>query len=129
MRGDRYTSCTQLDRTLLTPKHSSESAHSLYEIEEVIHRRPPDERRAYCQAHAKPLLDQLRTWLSEVLDMLSRKSDTSRAILYARNGWVALRAIAMMGDLRSTTCLSRTARGRNRSPDQIRDTNPPIWRI
>jgi len=63
---------------------------ALYESEEVIHRRPPNERRACRQAHAKPLLDQLRTWLSEVLEIFSRKSDTSRAILYARNRWAAL---------------------------------------
>lgn len=63
---------------------------ALYEIEEAIRGKPPDERRAYRQAHAKPLLDQLHTWLSEVLDTLSRKSDTSRAILYALNRWAAL---------------------------------------
>ncbi|PMS36268.1 transposase [Trinickia symbiotica] len=63
---------------------------ALYKIEEAIRGKPPDERRAYRQAHAKPLLDQLHTWLGEVLDTLSRKSDTSRAILYALNRWAAL---------------------------------------
>ena len=63
---------------------------ALYKIEEVIRGKPPDERRAYRQTHAKPLLDQLHTWLSEVLDTLARKSDTSRAILYALNRWAAL---------------------------------------
>lgn len=71
-----------------TPKHSSELG-ALYKIEEAIRGKPPDERRAYRQAHAKPLLDQLHTWLSEVLDTLSHKSDTSRAILYALNRWAA----------------------------------------
>jgi transposase len=36
------------------------------------------------------LLGQLHTWLSEMLATLSRKSDTSRAILYALNRWEAL---------------------------------------
>lgn len=63
---------------------------ALYKIEEAIRGKPPDQRRAYRQAHAKPLLDQLHAWLSEVLDTLSRKSDTSRAILYALNRWAAL---------------------------------------
>jgi hypothetical protein len=36
-----------------------------------------------CAAHAKSLLDQLHAWLSEVLDTLPRKFDTSRAIPYA----------------------------------------------
>jgi transposase len=40
--------------------------------------------------HAKPLLDQLHRWLSEMLATLSRKSDTSKAILYALNCWEAL---------------------------------------
>jgi transposase len=36
------------------------------------------------------LLDQLHAWLSEMLATLLRKSDTSRAILYALNRWEAL---------------------------------------
>nr|WP_205417475.1 IS66 family transposase [Trinickia diaoshuihuensis] len=63
---------------------------ALYKIEEAIRGKPPDERRAYRQTQAKPLLDQLHAWLSDVLDTLSRKSDTSRAILYALNRWAAL---------------------------------------
>ncbi|WP_157381490.1 IS66 family transposase, partial [Burkholderia ubonensis] len=39
---------------------------------------------------ARPLLEQFHTWLSATLETLSRKSDTSRAILYALNRWEAL---------------------------------------
>jgi transposase len=63
---------------------------ALYKLEESIRGKPPDERRAYRQVHARPLLDQLHTWLSTTLETLSRKSDTSRAILYALNRWAAL---------------------------------------
>jgi len=63
---------------------------ALYQIEEAIRGKPPDERRAYRHIHARPLLDQLHTWLSATLETLSRKSDTSRAILYALNRWEAL---------------------------------------
>ncbi|MBA9859925.1 IS66 family transposase [Ralstonia insidiosa] len=63
---------------------------ALYKVEEAIRGKPPDERRAYRQTHAKPLLDQLHAWLSATLQTLSRKSDTSRAILYAMNRWEAL---------------------------------------
>ena len=62
----------------------------LYKIEETIRGKPPDERRAYRQAHARALLAQLHTWLTITLGTLSRKSDTSRAILYALNRWEAL---------------------------------------
>lgn len=63
---------------------------ALYKVEEQIRSKPPDERRAHRQACARPLLDQLHAWLSATLETLSRKSDTSRAILYALNRWEAL---------------------------------------
>jgi transposase len=63
---------------------------ALYKVEESIRGKPPDERRAYRQAYAQPLLDQLHAWLTATLETLSRKSDTSRAILYALNRWEAL---------------------------------------
>lgn len=63
---------------------------ALYKVEEAIRGKPPDERRAYRQSHARPLLDQLHAWLGATLETLSRKSDTSRAILYALNRCEAL---------------------------------------
>lgn len=66
---------------------------ALYKVEEAIRGKPPDER----QTHAKPLLDQLQAWLSTTLETLSRKSDTSRAILYALPDGKRSRAIATMG--------------------------------
>ena len=63
---------------------------ALYRIEETIRDKPPDERRAYRQEQAWPLLDRFHAWLTTTLETLSRKSDTSRAILYALNRWEAL---------------------------------------
>jgi hypothetical protein len=63
---------------------------ALYKVEENIRGKPPHERRAYRQQHARPLLDQFNAWLIATLETLSRKSDTSRAILYALNRWAAL---------------------------------------
>ncbi|KWF15207.1 transposase [Burkholderia ubonensis] len=63
---------------------------ALYKVEEQIRGKPPDECRAHRQAQARRLLDQLHAWLSATLETLSRKSDTSRAILYALNRWEAL---------------------------------------
>ncbi|MDB5961183.1 MAG: family transposase [Massilia sp.] len=62
----------------------------LYAIEAAIRGRPPDERRLVRQERAKPLIDDLETWLRASLDKLSRKSDTSAAIMYALNLWPAL---------------------------------------
>lgn len=37
---------------------------ALYQVEESIRGKPPDERRAHRQKQARPLLDQLHAWLS-----------------------------------------------------------------
>lgn len=62
----------------------------LYAIEAKIRGKPPDERRQARQAEAKPLIDDLERWLRGMLENLSRKSDTSAAIMYALNLWPAL---------------------------------------
>ena len=62
----------------------------LYLIEADIRGKPPDERQSIRQARARPLLDDLEQWLRASLEKLSRKSDTSAAILYALNLWPAL---------------------------------------
>ena len=62
----------------------------LYVIEAEIRGKPPDERRSVRQTRARPLLDDLEQWLRASLEKLSRKSDTSAAIMYALNLWPAL---------------------------------------
>jgi transposase len=62
----------------------------LYAIEAKIRGKPPDERRCIRQAEARPLLDALQAWLRTAMETLSRKSDTTAAILYALNRWEAL---------------------------------------
>jgi transposase len=62
----------------------------LYLIEAEIRGKLRDERRSARQARARPLLDDLEQWLRASLEKLSRKSDTSAAILYALNLWPAL---------------------------------------
>jgi transposase len=63
---------------------------ALYAIEVGIRGKPPDERRQVRQAHARPLLDAFELWLRTTMETLSRKSDTTAAILYALNRWEAL---------------------------------------
>jgi transposase len=63
---------------------------ALYAIEETIRGKPPQERLRVRQMQARPLLDAMQAWLRDTLPMLSRKSDTTAAILYALNRWDAL---------------------------------------
>jgi len=63
---------------------------ALYQVEEPIRGRPPDERRRIRQAQAKPLVDSLRQWFEATLSKLSRKSETTVAIRYALSRWEAL---------------------------------------
>lgn len=62
----------------------------LYAAESDIRGKPPDERRRVRQERARPLLDAFEAWLRTTMETLSRKSDTTAAILYALNRWEAL---------------------------------------
>jgi transposase len=63
----------------------------LYAIEAKIRGKPPEERHRVRQAEARSLLENLEAWLRTTMETLSRKSDTTAAILYALNRWAALR--------------------------------------
>jgi hypothetical protein len=62
----------------------------LYEIEELIRGRPPDERRTVRRARAGPLLEALKAWLEATLAQVSTRSALAIAIRYALTRWVAL---------------------------------------
>ena len=63
---------------------------ALYAVEDTIRGRPPDERRCVREEHARPLLDDLRTWLDTTLRRASKRSDLAAAIRYALARWTAL---------------------------------------
>jgi transposase len=63
---------------------------ALYGIEEDIRGKPAELRRVVRQARAKPLLDDLRSWMEKSLRQLSAKSETAVAIRYALAHWRAL---------------------------------------
>jgi transposase len=63
---------------------------ALYGIEEEVRGKPTDLRRSIRQARARPLLDDLRSWLEKMLRSLSAKSETAGAIRYALSRWRAL---------------------------------------
>jgi transposase len=55
----------------------------LYAVEKDGRGRPPDERVRLRQARAKPILDDLETWLHTQLPRISGKSELAKAIRYA----------------------------------------------
>ena len=62
----------------------------LYVIEADIRGKPPAERLSARRARSRPLLDDLEMWMRSTMTTLSRKSDTTAAIMYALNLWPAL---------------------------------------
>jgi transposase len=63
---------------------------ALYGIEEEVRGKPAELRREVRQARAKPLLDDLRSWMEISLRQLSTKSETAGAIRYTLAHWRAL---------------------------------------
>src|SRR5665213_1694028 len=63
---------------------------ALYGIEEDVRGKPAELRCSTRQARARPLLDELRSWLEKSLRSLSTKSETAGAIRYALSHWCAL---------------------------------------
>jgi hypothetical protein len=63
---------------------------ALYAIEEEIRGKSADLRLSIRQSRARPLLDELRTWMEKALRSLSTKSETAGAIRYALSRWRAL---------------------------------------
>jgi len=55
----------------------------LYAIEKEARGSPPDQRAQLRQARAKPILDDLETWLAEQLRRISGKAPLAAAIRYA----------------------------------------------
>jgi transposase len=78
----------------------------LYAIENEIRGRPPDERRQFRQARARPVLESLHEWLESCLAKLSRKSDTTVAVRYALTLWDALVRYCDNGQLEIDTDVS-----------------------
>jgi hypothetical protein len=71
-------------------KETLDRIGALYAVEETIRGQPPDERRTERQARAKPLVDDLRSWLETTRPKLSGKSDLAAAMRYGLARWEAL---------------------------------------
>jgi transposase len=63
---------------------------ALYGVETGIRSRSAEMRRDARQAQSKPLVDDMKTWLTEQLTKLPRSSETAKAINYGLNHWEGL---------------------------------------
>jgi transposase len=72
---------------------------ALYEIEDEIRGKLPDERQAVRQARAAPLLQQLYDWLRVTVRKVSKKSPMASAIGYTLSLWTALTRYAENGSI------------------------------
>lgn len=82
-----------------TTTEAIERIAMLYAIEAEIRGSTPEIRRVVRQARARPLLDNMLSWLEATLVKLSRKSDTAAAIRYASSRWQALTRYVDNGQL------------------------------
>ena len=84
----------------------------LYVIEEEVRGKPPDKRQAVRQSQSLRRIDELESWLRESMLKLSRKSDTTAAIMYALNLWPALKLYCSDGTIEiDNSAAERALRG------------------
>lgn len=63
---------------------------ALYDIEERIRGMTTDERCALRKQHARPILDDLKTWIRETLPTIPQKHKLAETMRYALSRWEAL---------------------------------------
>jgi len=78
-------------------KEALERIRGLYEVEDKIRGKVPQERRAFRQEHAVPLLERLEQWMQATRSKTSAKSALAGAIGYALPRWKALTRYANDG--------------------------------
>ena len=62
----------------------------LYRVEKQARKLDPEDRHARRQQQARPVLDELRTWLDEALPQVPPTSATGKALNYLHNEWSKL---------------------------------------
>jgi transposase len=75
-------------------KQSASNAHrglalirKLYRVEKQARKLTPEARHDHRQRHARPILDELRSWLDESLPQVPPTSATGKALNYLHNEW------------------------------------------
>ena len=71
----------------------------LYKVEKAARGKPPEERAALRQSDAKPVFDELETWLDAQLNRISGKSELAKAIRYALGRMKKMRGYLNNGSL------------------------------
>jgi hypothetical protein len=59
----------------------------LYGIEKQARKLKPEKRYEHRLLHARPILDEMRTWLDQVLPQVPPRSATGKALNYLHNEW------------------------------------------
>jgi len=78
----KFTDVFQSERSTVAEEAIRRIA-GLYGMEKEARGQPPDERVRRRQAHARPIFDDLETWLHAQLPKISGKSELAKAIRYA----------------------------------------------
>ena len=71
-------------------QHALERFQQLYRVEEGVRDLHPDERRRIRQEKARPLADELHSWMLRHRDLVPEGSATAKALLYSLRRWQAL---------------------------------------
>ncbi len=59
----------------------------LYRVEKQARKLEPEKRHAHRDRHARPILDEMRSWLDQVLPQVPPTSATGKALYYLHNEW------------------------------------------
>lgn len=59
----------------------------LYRVEKQARKWTPENRHTHRQQHARPILDEIRTWLDKTLPQVLPTSATGKALNYLNNEW------------------------------------------
>jgi transposase len=62
----------------------------LYRLEKQVRKLTPEKRYQLRQRHAKPVLDEMRSWLDKTLPQVPPTSATGKALHYLHNEWPKL---------------------------------------
>ena len=62
----------------------------LYRVEKKARKLDPEKRQAYRDRYARPILDEMRSWLDHVLPRVPPTSTTGKALHYLHNEWPRL---------------------------------------
>lgn len=71
----------------------------LYKVEKAARGKPPEDRVAMRQKDAKPVFDELETWLDAQMNRISGKSELAKAIRYALGRMKKMRGYLENGHL------------------------------